>query len=150
MLNNGDEWDALPLAELCSLRTFVLITNIMDWKPDEFEIVQEAFISTVRSISPSVTRLCLHFYLVDVTLAFPECLLSNARWRLLDMAITDMPNLNNLEFALYVALDIPSIDNHFTTEMHGVLQMLVLAKLPLTAGLCFILILARISTYNYR
>lgn len=131
VLDDGTRWDTLPLAHLIHLNSFVLVTNVMDWKADEYTIVQEGFIGCMRALSPTVSHLHLRFNLADICLAHPECLLSKHRWQLLDRILAELPHLHLCVFAFTLKLDIVC-DQYASTPMDTTIRSLIAERLCLT------------------
>lgn len=99
-------WSTLPLTDLMSLRTFILNLDVLDWEPTESNIMQETALCCLKIISPSITELRLQFYLMDLRLARADCLFSEARWTVVDYALSCLPALETVEISVNVKVFI--------------------------------------------
>lgn len=129
-------WSTLPLAQLMTLRTFVLELDVLDWEPEESNTMQDTALSCLKTISPTITNLQLHFYLIDIELASVRCLLSESRWIILDGVVSQLLELETFEIVLNVKVFL-GVDEYISKVIEDGLRIKFLQALHRTAGQSF-------------
>lgn len=118
-----------------SLRTFILDLDVLDWEPIESNIMQDTAVCCLKMISPSIKKLRLQFYLMDLRLARVDCLFSETRWTVLDYVLSCLPALETIEIALNVKVFIGH-DEFVSHEVDEGFRRSIVERLSLTACEC--------------
>lgn len=126
-------WSTLPLAELAALRTFVLELDVLDWEPEESNTMQDTALTCLKIISPTITKLQLQFYLIDIGLASVCCLLSDSRWMTLDRIVSQLPKLETFQIVLNVKVFL-GVDEYVSQDVEHGVRAKFLQRLHLTVG----------------
>lgn len=130
-VEDGAMWSTLPLFELVALRTFVLDLDVLDWEPEDSNIMQEMALSCLKILPPTIVNLHLQFYLIDIELATAECLLSETRWTVLDKILSRFSQLETFEIALNVKVFLGN-EAHVSKVVDESLRQKFLHRLRIT------------------